>query len=96
MTREELLIEFLPEIVFGSAGTMFAFLFRNWTASITVQIERILHRVNLLTVEFHDYRVEQEGRMSRAETDLKNIYRRLDHEDVKRAVLSQRGQPEEH
>lgn len=86
MTPEELLIQFLPELIVGLVLSALVWSFKSWSLTMTSQIEKILSRVDRLTKEFHDYRVENEGRLTRAETDLKNIYRRLDHEDVKRAV----------
>lgn len=88
MTPEELLIQFLPELIVGLVLSALVWSFKTWSLSMTVQIDKILTRVDRLTQEFHDYRVENEGRLTRAETDLKNIYRRLDHDDIQRAVKS--------
>lgn len=87
MTTEEFIIQFLPEVIVGLILSALVWSFKSWSLNMTNQIDKILTRVDRLTQEFHDYRVENEGRLTRTETELKSIHRRLDHEDVKKALM---------
>ena len=72
------LANYVPEIIVGLVLAAFAWSFRAWSYTINENSEKILTRLEKLSLEFHNHRIQTENRVTRVETELTGLIRQLD------------------
>lgn len=70
---ENLISQYLGEILTGIVLGLFALAFRSWSTALTQSTERIIGKLETLVKEFHTHRVETERRVTRMETKVDDI-----------------------
>ena len=67
---EQLLIEHLGELLVGVVLMLLAWGFKAWSVSIKEATITILDKLDYLTKEFHQHRIDIERRVTRVETKV--------------------------
>lgn len=65
---EQLLVDHIGELIVGSVLMLLAWGFKAWSVSIKDATISILDKLDYLTKEFHQHRVDIERRITRVET----------------------------
>jgi len=74
----ESFVPYIPEIVVGVILLGFTWSFKGWSNTLRETSEQILDKLEKLSVEFHGHKVENEGRVTRLETELDNLTKQID------------------
>lgn len=83
------LTNLLPEIIIGIVLGGFAWAFKGWSTAIERASEKILERLDRLTSTFQEHRLLVEKRVTKVETELGDLKRRMDVCDLRWNVDSQ-------
>ena len=70
-------MEYVTEVVVGIVMGGFAWAFRAWASTIRETSERILERIDELTRELHTHRLNNAERLTRVESEIKHLERKL-------------------
>lgn len=76
--------EYIPEIIVGLVLTAFAWSFRSWSTTLEKAIDKIMDRLESLFTAFHEHKIETEARVTKVETEVKSIYKRLDRCEIRK------------
>lgn len=76
---------YFSELMVGLVLLGFAAAFRNWSTTVRESTEKILEEMKNLAQEFHIHKLQQENRVTRIETEVDSVMRRLDFIDLDRA-----------
>lgn len=80
---------FAGEAILGLVLLVFGWAFRNWAEAIKHSSRNILDRIERLGKDFADHRLKNEARMTKVETEMSAIHKRLD--DCKISSLNSRS-----
>ena len=80
----------LPELVVGVVLGGFAWAFKGWSAAIERASEKILERLDRLTLTFQEHRLLVEKRVTKVETEVESLKRRFDMCDLQKATDKQK------
>ena len=69
---------YILEMVVGGGFTTLAFFIRIWTATVTKTNEKILEKLDDLVGDFAKHQLEDARALAHIDSDLRNIYKRLD------------------
>lgn len=74
---EQFIVSYFGELLVGGVLMMLAWAFKSWSTSIKEATNSILSKLDYLTKEFHQHRIDIERRVTRVETKVDII-----HEDT--------------
>ena len=73
---------FIPEIITGLVLGGFAWAFKAWSNSVSEASERILEKLEKLSATFDEHRLKTENRVTKVETEVYTINKRLDRCEI--------------
>jgi UDP-glucose 6-dehydrogenase len=74
----DLFINHLGELMVGMVLAVFGFAFKSWSRAISESTTKIINELKNLSAEFHKHRIEVERRVTRIETKVDEIEKRVD------------------
>lgn len=74
---ETVLANFIPEIIVGVILAGFAWSFRGWSKVIDSRAGDILNKLEKLSKELHEHRLEYEKRATTLEVEVRTLERRI-------------------
>lgn len=74
MIVENFVASHFGEIIVGSVLSLLAWSFRSWSAALKETTTKILNKLEYLTQEFHQHKVDVERRVTRVETKVDLIH----------------------
>ena len=80
----------LPEIIVGIVLGGFAWAFKGWSATIERASEKILERLDRLTSTFQEHRLLVEKRVTKVETEVDSLKRRIELCDIKASTKKEK------
>lgn len=80
----------LPELIIGVVLGGFAWAFKGWSAAIERASEKILERLDKLTSTFQEHRLLVEKRVTKVETEVETLKRKVELCDLRLAQIQVR------
>lgn len=87
------LTQYLPEIIVGLTIGGFAWAFKSWSATLERSSERIIEKLDKLAMTFQEHRLVVEKRVTRIETEVEGLKRRMELCDISRKAAPQKIEP---
>ena len=75
-------MQYIPEIMIGIVLIFFAWAFKSLSKSLEDAPNKILEKLDGLTNEFHETRLQVEKRVTKVETEVQGIHKRLDRCEI--------------
>lgn len=73
---EAWIAEYGSQLVIGLILIVFGAAFKSWSTTLKDVTEKILGKLDYLTKEFHQHRVDVEKRVTRVETQVESLLRK--------------------
>lgn len=73
-------MEYIPQLVIGAVLAGFAWAFKAWSATLKETSARILDKLEVLGREFHEHRMNNAQRLTKVESEVHHLCKRLDRE----------------
>lgn len=74
----DLLVNHIGELMVGMVLAVFGYAFKSWSRAITDSTAKIIAELKGLSTEFHKHRIDVERRVTRIETKVDEIEKRVD------------------